>query len=144
MPTVENPSEQPEREYPEPMPVIDERALRGNGFYIMRRMYQNPYEAICSWGTDEEHREWVNKVAELFILGYVGIASTGDGFQLTAKGRLVFHEYLQRIEREETLRYTAPPAEEEGFFWSSYTASELAMLDDAYGDREQPFDLLDF
>lgn len=145
MQTVETPSKQPERSYPELMPVIDEQALRGAGFHIMRRMYTAPYAPFVFTSGFLSYGSWVVKIAELSVLGYVAYTSADNGgFQLTALGRLVFHNYytdfLARIGRK-----TQPKSEPRaGFFFSHYTPDEIAMLEQSESGEPPLFDLLDF
>lgn len=126
MQTVETPSEQPEREFAEPLPVINEQAIMGEGFHIMRRMYREPYKPFMFFSDWLSYKQWVKKVAELIVLGYVAVDSTSSGFQLTANGRLMFHEYytafqarLEReAEREAELERLCPRDPDEEHFWS--------------------------
>ncbi len=127
MQTVENPSEQPERSYLEPMPVIDEQALRGAGFHIMRRMYTAPYVPFIFTSEFFSYGSWVVKIAKLIVLGYVAVTDAdGGGFQLTALGRLVFHNYYvdfkARLERkakyEAEMERLHPRDPDEEWFWN--------------------------
>lgn len=136
MQTVENPSEQPEREYPETMPVMDEHAIFGSGFHIMRRMYLEPLKPFIFFSDWLSYEQWTHKIADLIVIGYVAV--TDGGFQLTALGRLVFHAYYEEYKQDAQERAQNSP------FWSNYTPSELAMLEVAYGNEVQPFDLGDF
>lgn len=143
MQTVENPSEQPEREFPEPFPVMDAEALFGHGFYIMRQMYNEPLKPLLPPdGVSITTRDmWIKKLAQLCALGYVAVTyADGGGFQLTSLGRILFHDYLIRLNEHAPYEPRTPNQ----FFWSRYTKGELAMLDDAYGNEQLPFDLLDF
>lgn len=123
MPTLENPSEQPEREFPEPMPVIDEQAIKGAGFHIMRRMYLEPLKPYIFFNDWVTYQTWVYTVADLIVLGYVAVIE--GGFQLTALGRLVFHEWYAafqaKLERqaayERLIEESAPRDEYDEWFW---------------------------
>lgn len=95
MQTVENPSKQPSRSYPEPMPVIDEQALKGAGFHIMRCMYLELYKPFM-FTSDRLNKHWGYTVADLIVLNYVAVIE--GGFQLTALGRLVFHVYYDEFQ----------------------------------------------
>lgn len=141
MQTVETPSEQPEREFPEPMPVINLAAISGMGFYSMREMYRKPFEAYVPpniYGKSSRHN--IEKLAELSVLGYITVTTAGNGgFQLTALGRLVFHDYLQSMERGDALREERTKAAR---VTSGYERYGDTRWNDSF--EPQPFDLDDF
>lgn len=112
MQTVNNPSELPERAYSDPAErrvKLDLNLLRTAGilgYEMMLEMYERPYEPFLPKFVPtmylnrqpfQPYTRWdVEQLAQCIGKGLVGMDASGNGFQLTAEGRLYMAEDLAR------------------------------------------------